>query len=95
MITVYAHETGVSALGVDTQTPAEFARGVVPPDMALQGNLDPQLLVVGGHALEQGIAEVLASFAGGPHIFNLGHGITPEATPENVARLVELVRGGE
>ncbi len=92
MITAYAHETGVNALGVDTQTPAVFARGVAPPGMALQGNLDPQLLVVGGDALEQGVFEVLESFAGGPHVFNLGHGITPDATPENVARLVELVK---
>lgn len=94
MITAYAHETGVTALGVDTQTPPAFARGVVPSGMPLQGNLDPQLLVAGGEALERGVAEVLGGFADRPHIFNLGHGITPDAPPESVARLVELVKGG-
>jgi len=89
----YAHETGVQALGVDTQTPAAFAIGAAPKGMPLQGNLDPQTLVVGGAALERAAADVLAGFDGVPHIFNLGHGITPEASPENVARLVALVKG--
>lgn len=93
-IAAYANETGVTALGVDTQTPAEFAFEVTPEGMALQGNLDPQTLIVGGEALERAVNDVLWAFKGGPHIFNLGHGITPEATPENVAELVRLVKGG-
>lgn len=93
-IAAYANETGVNALGVDTQTPAEFAREVAPEGMALQGNLDPQTLVVGGEALERAARDVLIAFKGAPHIFNLGHGITPEATPENVARLVQTVKAG-
>ncbi len=89
----YARETGISALGVDTQTPAAFARENAPAEMPLQGNLDPQLLVAGGAALEQGVRQTIQSFAGTPHIFNLGHGITPEANPENVTQMVALVRG--
>lgn len=89
----YARETGVTALGVDTQTPAAFARSEAPASMPLQGNLDPQLVVAGGEALEQGVRGVLDAFSNGPHIFNLGHGITPDATPDNVARLVALVKG--
>jgi uroporphyrinogen decarboxylase len=89
----YARETGVTALGVDYQTPAAFACKHAPANMPLQGNLDPQLLVAGGRLLERGVREVLEAFKGGPHIFNLGHGITPEATPENVAELVRLVKG--
>jgi len=89
----YARETGVAALGVDTQTPAAFARQQAPANMALQGNLDPQLVVAGGAALERGVREVIAAFKNGPHIFNLGHGVTPDATPENVAQLVALVKG--
>lgn len=89
----YAHETGVTALGVDYQTPAAFAREQAPAGMPLQGNLDPQLLVAGGKFLEQGVEHVLQAFAGGPHIFNLGHGITPQATPADVAELVRLVKG--
>lgn len=93
MMVAYAQETGIDALGVDTQTPAAFARGVVPAGMALQGNLDPQTLVVGGESLARSVRETLQAFGGAPHIFNLGHGITPEASPENVAELVRLVKG--
>ena len=93
MMVAYAQETGVTALGVDTQTPAVFARGVTPQGMALQGNLDPQTLVVGGEALARAARETLHAFRDGPHIFNLGHGITPEASPDNVAELVRLVKG--
>lgn len=89
----YANETGVNALGVDTQTPADFAFKVAPEGMALQGNLDPQTLIVGGDALETAARDVLIAFKGAPHIFNLGHGITPEATPENLAHLVRVVKG--
>jgi uroporphyrinogen decarboxylase len=89
----YAHETGVTAIGVDYQTPAAFARDQAPAGMPLQGNLDPQLLVAGGKFLEQGARHVVEAFKDGPHIFNLGHGITPQATPENVAELVRLVKG--
>jgi len=89
----YVRETGVDALGVDTQTSAAYARSVTPANMALQGNLDPQLLVAGGDALERGARDVVEAFKAGPHIFNLGHGITPQATPENLAHLVRVVKG--
>lgn len=89
----YAHETGVDAVGVDTQTPAEFARASAPANMPLQGNLDPQALVAGGEALERAARETLEAFAGGPHVFNLGHGITPDARPEHVADLLRIVKG--
>jgi uroporphyrinogen decarboxylase len=88
----YARETGVDALGVDTQTPARFARAEAPPGMALQGNLDPMLLVCGGEALDAGVRGVVEAFAGSPHIFNLGHGITPEARPEHLAQAIEILK---
>ncbi len=90
----YARETGVDALGVDTMTPAAFAREQAPPGMPLQGALDPMLLVTGGPALAQGVREVLDAFKGSPHVFNLGHGITPDAKPEHLAALVDLVKRG-
>lgn len=93
MIEAYANETGVNALGVDTQTPAGFAIEVTPERMPLQGNLDPQTLVVGGEALERAAREVVIAFQSAPHIFNLGHGITPDATAENVSVLVRAVKG--
>jgi uroporphyrinogen decarboxylase len=88
----YARETGITALGVDTQTPASFARAAAPSGMALQGNLDPELLICGGEALTEGARQVVDAFRASPHIFNLGHGITPQATPENVAALLEAIR---
>jgi len=93
-IGAYANETGVTALGVDTQTPAAFAIGATPKGMPLQGNLDPLVLVVGGEALERAARGVIEAFKGAPHIFNLGHGITPDATPESLARLIRVVKGG-
>jgi len=90
----YARETGVSALGVDTQTPAGFARREAPAGMPLQGNLDPQLLICGGEALAQETRRVVDEFRGSPHVFNLGHGITPQTRPENVAALVTALKGG-
>jgi uroporphyrinogen decarboxylase len=88
----YARETGITALGVDTQTPAAFAQAEAPAGMPLQGNLDPQLLVCGGAALDHGARHVVRAFQGSPHIFNLGHGITPQAQPEHMTAMLEAVR---
>jgi uroporphyrinogen decarboxylase len=60
--------------------------------LPLQGNLDPLALLAGGRTLDQGIDEVLANFSGGPHIFNLGHGVLPQTPVENVARLIDRIR---
>jgi uroporphyrinogen decarboxylase len=51
-------------------------------------------MVTGGPAMDAAIREVVQAFSQGPHIFNLGHGITPEANPANVARMIEVVRAG-
>jgi uroporphyrinogen decarboxylase len=59
----------------------------------VQGNLDPLLLVVGGRALADAARRTVEAFAGGPHIFNLGHGITPDADPANVEALLKAIRG--
>jgi uroporphyrinogen decarboxylase len=88
----YARETGVTAIGLDTQTPAAFARAEAPEGMPLQGNLDPQLLICGGAALETGAQELLEAFRPSPHIFNLGHGITPQTPPENLAALIDIIK---
>ena len=93
-LSAYANQTGVTALGIDTQTPASAAIAAAPKGMPLQGNLDPLSLVVGGKALENAARDVIEAFKDVPHIFNLGHGITPDATPENMARLIQVVKGG-
>jgi uroporphyrinogen decarboxylase len=61
--------------------------------MALQGNLDPQLVVAGGAALETGVRAVVEAFKGSPHIFNLGHGITPQTPPEHLGALINTLKG--
>jgi uroporphyrinogen decarboxylase len=89
---VYAGALHLQGLGLDTSVAPSYARALAPRGIALQGNLDPMLLVAGGAALEAGVKEVLDGFAGAPHIFNLGHGITPDASPEHVSALVKLVK---
>jgi uroporphyrinogen decarboxylase len=58
----------------------------------LQGNLDPQVLVAGGDALQQATEKILTAFRGCPHIFNLGHGILPETPIAHVEALLAQVR---
>jgi uroporphyrinogen decarboxylase len=60
--------------------------------IALQGNLDPLALLVGGAALREETAGILSAMRGRPFIFNLGHGIMPGTPPEHVAELVRMVR---
>jgi uroporphyrinogen decarboxylase len=88
----YAQRTGVDAVAVDWTLPLSKARELVPVPTALQGNLDPLRVTVGGNALDEGVDSILAAMSGRAHIFNLGHGITPDAPIENVTRLVERVR---
>ena len=91
----YATETGVDGVSCDTSMPLDFIAREVPPGTVEQGNLDPLLLVPGGPALDQRVAEILAELSRRPFIFNLGHGIVPETPPENVTRLVQLARSGQ
>ena len=88
----YFLETGVTALGLDTTVPPGVARKTLQSIGPVQGNLDPLLVVAGGDAMAAAAPTILDAFAGGPFIFNLGHGIVPETPPEHVARLIELVR---
>ncbi|RJY09572.1 uroporphyrinogen decarboxylase [Aurantiacibacter aquimixticola] len=89
----YARETGVDALGVDeTQDPAWVASHI-PPQMPVQGNLDPMLLLAGGEPLDAEIERICAVFEGRPHIFNLGHGIDKHTPIPHVERLLQKLRG--
>jgi uroporphyrinogen decarboxylase len=89
----YAKETGVDAVSCDTAMPLALMANELSAIVALQGNLDPLLLVAGGEALERRTREIVAALSGKRFIFNLGHGIVPQTPPDNVARLVALVRG--
>ena len=88
----YRQSTGANAVGLDWTVPLGFAQRLQRQG-AVQGNLDPMRVVAGGRALDEGVDAILGALGGGPLIFNLGHGITPQADPENVRRLVARVRG--
>jgi uroporphyrinogen decarboxylase len=92
MLPDYVRETGIDAVGLDTTTDLIAARAVCPPGTIFQGNLDPLLLKLGGSAMEDAVAKILETVRGRPHIFNLGHGITPDVPEQNVTRLMELIR---
>lgn len=83
---------GCDAVGVDWTTDLSTARALVGDRVALQGNLDPSALFAPPEALRAETLRVLQSFGkGAGHVFNLGHGITPDVDPERVAVLVETV----
>jgi uroporphyrinogen decarboxylase len=84
---------GVNAISIETTMPLKEARTLVGKHQALQGNLDPFLMVLGGRALDEGIDLVLESMQGHPHIFNLGHGITPDGKIEAVEHMLRRIRG--
>ena len=88
----YAEQTGVNAVSCDTSLPLEFIRDDIQPHCAVQGNLDPLLLVNGGEAMKRRVNDIRDTLGQGPFIFNLGHGIVPQTPPEHVAKLIELVR---
>lgn len=85
-------DTGCDALGVDWTTDLSTAREYVADKVALQGNLDPAMLRESPEAIRQGVADTLASYGDGPgHVFNLGHGITPDIDPDHLGALVDAV----
>ena len=88
----YRQKTGADAIGLDWSVPLSFA-AELQKDGPVQGNLDPMRVVAGGKSLEDGIDAILQVLGNGPLIFNLGHGITPEANPDHVTALVNRVRG--
>lgn len=92
MLGDYARHAGVDAVGLDSVTDISAARAACPPGTVFQGNLDPLLLKLGGEALEGAVRALLDEVRGHPHIFNLGHGITPDVPQAHVSRLMELVR---
>ena len=86
-------KSAASVIGLDWQTPIAKAKALLGDDYALQGNLDPAILRSSDAVIEREVARILQDFGGKTgHIFNLGHGITPDIDPEKVKFLVECVR---
>ncbi len=84
--------TGVDCVALDNSVSPEWAAANVQTSGCVQGNLASSHMVTGGQALIDETRAIVKAFSGGPHIFNLGHGITPDADPENVTLMIETVR---
>ena len=90
----YAKGVGADAIGIDETIDPQWAHQHLPEGMPVQGNLDPMALLAGGAPLEEAVASIQSAFAGRPHIFNLGHGISQHTPIAHVEKLISLVRGG-
>ncbi len=87
-----APDTGVTALGLDIAVDPVWADAALPRTLPVQGNLDPKALIAGGTALDEAVDDIRGAFARRPHVFNLGHGITPDTPIAHVERLVARLR---
>ncbi len=84
--------TGCDAVSIDWTCTLEAARRQIGAQVALQGNLDPAVLLTSPNCIREEVKKILASYGQGTgHVFNLGHGITPDIPPEHVAVMVEAV----
>ncbi|MEP5758772.1 MAG: uroporphyrinogen decarboxylase [Litoreibacter sp.] len=84
---------GADCIAVDDGVTAEWAAANVQTGGCVQGNLKSSHMVSGGDALVSETQRIVKALSNGPHIFNLGHGITPDADPENVQLMIDTVRG--
>jgi len=85
--------TGADCVAIDDGVDAAWVAENVQKDGCVQGNLKSSHMVTGGDALVNETRRICNALSGGPHIFNLGHGITPDADPENVQLMIDTVRG--
>jgi uroporphyrinogen decarboxylase len=89
----YVEELAIDAVGLDWMVDLIFARERIQRRRPVQGNLDPLALRAGGAALDRSVDAIMAALAGGPFIFNLGHGILPDTPIAHVERMLKRVRG--
>jgi uroporphyrinogen decarboxylase len=89
----FAKATGADCVALDNSVSPEWAAEHVQTDGCVQGNLASSHMVTGGEELVRETRQIVKAFSGGPHIFNLGHGITPDADPDNVQLMIDTVRG--
>ncbi len=90
----FSKATGADCVALDNSVDAAWAAEHVQVDGCVQGNLKSSHMVTGGQALVDETGEICRVLSKGPHIFNLGHGITPDADPENVQLMIDTVRNG-
>ncbi|MBO9402333.1 uroporphyrinogen decarboxylase [Shimia sp. R9_3] len=89
----FAKATGADCVALDDGVTPEWAAEHVQVDGCVQGNLKSSHMVTGGQSLVDETRKIVDAFSKGPHIFNLGHGITPDADPENVQLMIDTLRG--
>jgi uroporphyrinogen decarboxylase len=92
MLPSYVEATKVDAVSIDWAAEPSLIRNKVQSRVAVQGNLDPLVLIAGGEALDRAVDDVLSNYAAGRLIFNLGHGIQPETPIAHVEQMVKRVR---
>lgn len=90
----FAKATGIDCLALDNSVDPLWAAQNLQVDGCVQGNLASRHMVTGGQDLVDETRAIVQAFQNGPHIFNLGHGITPDADPDNVQLMIDTVRGG-
>ena len=90
----FAKTTGADCVALDNSVDATWAAEHIQVDGCVQGNLASRHMVTGGQELIDDTRAIVKAFSKGPHIFNLGHGITPDADPDNVQLMIDTVRNG-
>ncbi|MEM9910867.1 MAG: uroporphyrinogen decarboxylase [Pseudomonadota bacterium] len=88
----FHEKTGADCVALDNSVTPEWAAEYVQASGCVQGNLASSHMVTGGEDLVRETRHVVGAFSTGPHIFNLGHGITPDADPDNVQLMIDTIR---
>jgi len=88
----FAKQAGADCLAIDDSVSAEWIAQNVQGDGCVQGNLASSHMVSGGTELIKETKKIVEALSNGPHIFNLGHGITPDADPDNVQVMIDTIR---
>ena len=91
----YVEQTGVDAVSLDPQVPLDGTAKILQKKVAVQGNLDPVLLLAGGDAMKIEAERIIEALSGGPFIFNLGHGFIKDTPPVHGMQLMSLLRNGK
>ena len=89
----YIIESGVDGVSIDSSVPLEWAVEELQSRCAVQGNLDPVMLLAGGDAMIAATRKIVSALGSQPFVFNLGHGVIRDTPPDHVSALVEAVRG--
>ena len=88
----YSYETGVDCIALDWTIDLDWANKNINPEIVVQGNLDPAALISEKTVLSQNVDYILSSFSNRRFIFNVGHGLTPECSIDNVKAVIKLVK---